>query len=72
MQDVRIDRLSVALLSLILQGMKKAHYAIPTSEELYALERRARRARALHVAALLRAAYARIRAAFTAKVVRHA
>jgi hypothetical protein len=52
--------------------MKKAMYRAPTVEELYALEKRARRERARHVAALFRSVYDRAVSALTAKVVRHA
>jgi hypothetical protein len=52
--------------------MKKAMYQAPTTEELYALEKRARRERAHYVAALIRSAYERVVSAVTAKVVRHA
>jgi hypothetical protein len=77
MQDVRIDRLSLALQGLIFHYMKKApHQApmsrAPTTEELYAIEKRARQERAHYVATLLRSAYDRAVAALTAKVVRHA
>ncbi len=72
MQDVRIDRLCVALHGLILHGMKKALYQTPTPEELYAMEKRARQERARYVAALLRSAYNRAVSILTAKVVRHA
>jgi hypothetical protein len=72
MQDVRIDRLCVALRSLILHGMKKALYQAPTTKELYAIEKRARQERARYVAALLRSAYDRVISILTAKVVRHA
>jgi hypothetical protein len=72
MQDVRIDRLCVALRGLILHDMKKALYRAPTTEELYAIEKRAREERSRYVAALLASAYARIVSALTAKVVRHA
>jgi hypothetical protein len=72
MQDVRIDRLSLALAGLIFHGMKKAMYPAPTTEELYALEKRARQERAHYVATLIRSAYNRVVSAVTAKVVRHA
>jgi glutamine synthetase len=79
MQDLRIDRLSLALRGLIFYGMKKARYTAPTVEELYALDKRARRERARHIAVLLRRAAAalksvhkRVLSALTAKVVRHA
>ena len=72
MQDVRIDRLCVAQRGLILHGMKKALYQAPTTEQLYAIEKRARLERARHVAALFRSVYDRAVSALTAKVVRHA
>ena len=56
----------------MLQDMEKAQYRTPTTEELYALEQRARRERARYVAALIRSLYARAMSAVTAKVVRHA
>jgi hypothetical protein len=71
MPDVIIDRLFLPLRSLILHCMKKAMYP-PTIEELYALEKRARRERARYVAALLSSIYHRAASALTAKVVRHA
>ena len=71
MQDVRIDRLSLAPRGLILHCMKKALYRAPTTEELYAIEKRARQERARYVATLLRSAYDRAVSALTAKVVRH-
>jgi hypothetical protein len=52
--------------------MKKALYRAPTTDELYALEKRARQERARYVAALLRSFYDRVVSALTAKVVRHA
>jgi hypothetical protein len=70
MQDVSIDRLFMDPRSLIFQCMKKATY--PTTEELYALEKRARRERARFVAALLKSVYDRAVSTLTAKVVRHA
>jgi hypothetical protein len=52
--------------------MKKAMHQ-PTSEELYALEKRARRERARHVAALFASLYHRAVSTLTSKkVVRHA
>ena len=72
MQDVRIDRLFVARRGLIFHCMKKAMYQAPTTEELYALEKRARLERSRCVAALFRSLYDRARSALTAKVVRHA
>jgi hypothetical protein len=71
MQDVSIDRLCLAVRSLILHCMKKAMYQ-PTTEELYALEKRARRERARHVAALFASLCHRAVSALTSKVVRHA
>jgi hypothetical protein len=56
--------------------MKKAMFQLPTAEELYALEKRARRERSIHVAALVSALitsiYGRVHSALTAKVVHHA
>jgi hypothetical protein len=73
MQDVRIDRLFLALRGRIFQGMKKALYQVPTPEELYALEMRARRERARYVAALFASLYDRVVSALTArKAIRHA
>jgi hypothetical protein len=74
MQDVSIDRLWLAPGALILQCMKKeqASYRASTAGELYALERRARVARAHAVAAILKSLYDRAASALTAKVVRHA
>jgi hypothetical protein len=72
MQEVKIDRLSVAPRGLIFHCMEKALYRAPTTEELYALEKRARQERARFVAALIRSVYDRARSALTAKVVRHA
>jgi hypothetical protein len=72
MQDLKNDRLFVAGRGLILQCMKKALIQLPTAEELYALEKRARRERAVHVAALFSSLYERVRSALTAKVVHHA
>ena len=72
MQDVRSDRLCVELGGLIFHCMKKALYQAPTTEELYALEKRARRERARYVAALIRSIYDRVVSTLTAKVVRHA
>jgi hypothetical protein len=71
MQDVNIDRLCLAVRSLILHYMKKALHQL-TTEELYALEKRARRERARHVAALFASLYHRAVSALTSKVVRHA
>jgi hypothetical protein len=76
MQDLRNDRLFLAGRGLIFQCMKKAMFQLPTAEELYALEKRARRERAVHVAALFSSLvgslYGRVRSALTAKVVSHA
>jgi hypothetical protein len=72
MQDVRIDRLWLAPCGLIFNCMKKAMYQAPTTEELYALERRARQERARYIAALIRSAYDRVVSNLGAKVVRHA
>jgi hypothetical protein len=74
MQDVSIDRLWLARRALIFQCMKKDHaaYGAPAAEELYALEHRARVARARAVAAILKSVYDRAVSALTAKVVRHA
>ena len=72
MQDVRSDRLCVEQGGLIFQCMKKALYHAPTTEELYALEKRARRERAQFVAALIKSVYDRVVSTLTAKVVRHA
>jgi hypothetical protein len=72
MQDVRIDRLSLVSRGLIFHCMKKALYRVPTPEELYAIEQRARLERSRYVAALLRSLYDRVASAVVAKVVRHA
>jgi hypothetical protein len=74
MQDVSIDRLSMARRGLILHGMKKERTSIrvATIEELYALERSARAARAEAIAEILKSAYDRAVSALSAKVVRHA
>jgi len=72
MQDLKNDRLFVAGRGLIFQCMKKAMLQLPTAEELYALEKSARRERAEYVAALFSSLYERARSALTAKVVRHA
>ena len=72
MQGVKFDRLSLVSSALIFQCMEKATYRAPTIEELYALEKRARRERALFIGALLNSAYDRAVSALTAKVVRHA
>ena len=72
MQDLKNDRLFVAFDGLIFQCMKKAMFQLPTAEELYALEKRARRERSMHVAALISSLYERVHSALTAKVVHHA
>jgi hypothetical protein len=72
MQDVRIDRLSLAPRGLIFHCMKKALHRFPTTDELYALEQRARRERARFIGTLLSSIYHRAVSALTAKVVRHA
>ena len=76
MQDLINDRLFVAGRGLIFHCMKKAKFQLPTPEELYALEKRARRERSMQVAALFssltRSLYERVHSALTAKVVRHA
>jgi hypothetical protein len=72
MQDLINDRLFAAGRGLIFHCMKKARIPLPTAEELYALERLARRERARSVAALLRSIYERAHSALTAKVVHHA
>jgi hypothetical protein len=76
MQDLKNDRLFVDGGGLIFQCMKKAMFQLPTAEELYALEKRARRERSVHVAALFSSIgsslYRRVHSALTAKVVHHA
>jgi hypothetical protein len=79
MKDVSIDRLSMAGRGLIFYPMKKAIYSAPTTEELYAFEKRAREERARYVAGLISAAAAALRfrferavSALTGKAVRHA
>ncbi len=79
MPDVRIDRLFVAAGGLIFYRMKKALSTVPTPEELYAYEKRAREERARYVAKAFAAAAAALRfrveravSALTARVVRHA
>ena len=72
MQDLKNDRLFVARRGLIFHCMKKAKLPLPTAEELYALEKRARRERARSVAALFASLYERAHSALTAKVVHHA
>ena len=71
MQELKNDRLFVAGRGLIFHCMKKA-IQLPTAEELYALEKRARRERARSIAALLSTTCERVHSALTAKVVRHA
>jgi hypothetical protein len=72
MPDLINDRLFVAGRGLIFHCMKKARIPLPTAEELYALEKRARRERARSVAALFSSIYERAHSALTAKVVHHA
>ena len=76
MQDLKNDRLFVAGRGLIFHCMKKARIPLPTAEELYALEKRARRERSMYVAALfssiVSSLYRRVHSALTAKVVHHA
>jgi hypothetical protein len=74
MKDVIIDRLSMARRGIILHGMKKENtsYRAATTAELYALERRARTARAEAIAEILKSVYDRAVSALTVKVVRHA
>jgi hypothetical protein len=76
MHDLKNDRLFVDGGGLIFQCMKKAMFQLPTAEELYALEKRARRERSIHVAALVSALitsiYGRVHSALTEKVVHHA
>jgi hypothetical protein len=76
MQDLKNDRLFVAGRGLIFHCMKKAMFQLPTAEELYALEKRARRERARYIAALfsslISSIYERVHSALTAKVVHHA
>jgi hypothetical protein len=76
MQDLKNDRLFVACHGLIFQCMKKAMFQLPTAEELYAPEKRARRERSVYVAALFSSIgsslYRRVHSALTAKVVHHA
>ena len=75
MHDLKNDRLFVDGRGLIFQCMKKA-IQLPTAEELYALEKRARRERSMQVAALfsslMSSLYRRVHSALTAKVVHHA
>ena len=52
--------------------MKKEAYTPLTAEELYALEKRARQARARYVAIALKSVYERVLGTLNAKVVRHA
>jgi|tagenome__1003787_1003787.scaffolds.fasta_scaffold15740571_2 hypothetical protein len=76
MPELNNDRLFVAGAGLIFHGMKKAPFQLPTVEELYALEKRARRERSMQVAALfsslVSSLYQRVHSALTAKVVHHA
>ena len=72
MHDLKNDRLFVDRGGLIFHCMKKAMFQLPTAEELYALEKRARRERSIHVAALVTSMYERVHSALTAKVVHHA
>jgi hypothetical protein len=76
MHDLKNDRLFVDGRGLIFHCMKKAMYQLPTAEELYALEKRARRERSRHVAALFSSLILpiceRAHSALTAKVVHHA
>ena len=76
MQELKNDRLFVARRGLIFHCMKKAGLQLPTTEELYALEKRARRERAMQVAALVSSLVGsigeRVHSAVTAKVVHHA
>jgi hypothetical protein len=79
MREVSIDRLFTARRGLILYGMKKPLYHALTTEELYALDKRARQERARYVGALLAAAavalksrFERAVSALSAKAVRHA
>ena len=76
MHDLKNDRLFVDGGGLIFHCMKKAMFQLPTAEELYALEKRARRERSMHVAALFSSLASsiceRVHSAFTAKVVHHA
>ena len=64
---------------LIFYRMKKVIYSAPTTEELYAFEKRAREERARYVAGLFAAAatalkfrFERAVSALTGKAVRHA
>jgi hypothetical protein len=84
MREVSIRRLCLRLRALILHGMKKAN--VLTTEQLYALERAARRERARVVAQLfasgmhalisgvhaLKGLFKRAVSALSAKVARHA
>jgi hypothetical protein len=72
MQDLKNDRLFVAGRGLIFHCMKKAMFQLPTAEELYALEKRARRERSMYLAARVSSLYERVHSALTAKVVHHA
>ena len=71
MQDLKNDRLFVAGRGLIFQCMKKALFQLPNPRELYALNKRARRSHARHVASLL-SILDRAHAVLTEKVVRYA
>jgi hypothetical protein len=79
MPELKNDRLFLAGAGLIFHCMKKAPFQLPTVEELYALENRARRERSMHVAALVGSLVSslyqrvqRVHSALTAKVVHHA
>ena len=72
MQELINDRLFVAWRGLIFHCMKKAMLQLPTAEELYALERRARRERSMYLAARVSSLFERVHSAITAKVVHHA
>ncbi len=79
MTDVSFDRLFMAGRGLIFYRMKKAIYHAPTTEELYAFEKRAREERARYVVAMLVTAAAALKSKFdravsalTGKAVRHA
>jgi hypothetical protein len=77
MREVSIRRLCLRAPALILHGMKKGN--VLTTEQLYALERAARRERARVVAELfasgvhaLKALFKRAFSVLSAKVARHA
>ena len=76
MHELKNDRLFVAERGLIFHCMKKAKLQLPTAEELYALERRARQERARSIAALFSTLIGsigeRAHSAISAKVVHHA